>query len=74
MYVIFEILAIVLMFINVVYVTYVFISLKKTNGSDALETKKFNIIGYIYIAMLILFAAGYVSISIFKKRAGKLPI
>ena len=52
------------MFFNVAYVIHVFASLKKSAGRNMERTKRFNIIGYLYIALLLAFAADYILISV----------
>lgn len=64
MHILFEVLATILMIINVLYVIRVFFILKNSKNSDNLKKKNLNIVGDLYIALLILFVVGYVCISL----------
>lgn len=63
-HILFEVLATILMIINVLYVIRVFFILKNSKNSDNLKKKNLNIVGDLYIALLILFVVGYVCISL----------
>lgn len=64
----FNILAILLMFVNIMYVVHVFISLKKSQSKISALLKKLNWIGHAYITLLLVFFIGYVVITIMSMK------
>lgn len=60
----FNILAILLMSINIIYVVHVFISLKRSQSKNSTLLKKLNWIGHAYLALLLMFLIGYIIITI----------
>lgn len=65
---IFNVLAILLMFMNIIYVIYVFISLKRSQSKNSTLIKKLNWIGRAYIALLLMFLIGYIVIMIMSMK------
>ena len=64
----FNILAILLMFVNIMYVVHVFISLKRSQSKNSALLKKLNWIGHAYITLLLVFFIGYVVITIMSMK------
>ena len=69
---IFDVLAILLMFVNIIYVVHVFISLKRSQSKNSSLLKKLNWIGYSYITLLLVFLIGYIVITIMSMKDGSL--
>ena len=65
---IFNVLAILLMFMNIIYVIYVFISLKRSQSKNSALLKKLNWIGHAYITLLLVFLIGYIVITIMSMK------
>ena len=69
---IFDVLAILLMFVNIIYVVHVFISLKRSQSKNSGMLKKLNWIGHSYITLLLVFLIGYIVITIMGMKDGSL--
>lgn len=69
---IFDVLAILLMFVNIIYVVHVFISLKRSQSKNSSLLKKLNWIGHSYITLLLVFLIGYIVITIMSMKDGSL--
>lgn len=64
----FNILAILLMFVNIMYVVHVFISLKRSQSKNSALLRKLNWIGHAYITLLLVFLIGYIVITIMSMK------
>lgn len=69
---IFDVLAILLMFVNIIYVVHVFISLKRLQSKNSSLLKNLNWIGHSYITLLLVFLIGYIVITIMSMKDGSL--
>lgn len=69
---IFDVLAILLMFVNIIYVVHVFISLKRSQSKNSSMLRKLNWIGHSYITLLLVFLIGYIVITIMSMKDGSL--
>ncbi len=69
MYLLFEILATILMGFNVLHTIHMFVTLKRKHGENKVFTRELKIIGNIYISLLVGFFAGYIAIMICSRRA-----
>ena len=65
---IFDVLAILLMFVNIIYVVHVFISLKRSQSKNSSLLKKLKWIGHSYITLLLVFLIGYIVITIMSMK------